>query len=61
MKKRIRTGLSFDVSSHHGASGYDDRRSLRDGEEMKPDVRGEAEELWPQVTTENLLNISHDL
>jgi hypothetical protein len=41
--------------------GYDDRRSRRDGEEMKPDVQGKVEELWPQVTTENLLNISHGL
>lgn len=33
-------------------------RLRRDQEELKRDVQGKVEELWPQVTTENLFEIS---
>lgn len=33
-------------------------RLRRDGEELKREVQGAVEELWPQVTTENLFEIS---
>lgn len=36
----------------------DEGRLRRDGEELKREIQGQVEDLWPQVTTENLFQIS---